>query len=380
MSLDGPADAAAPPAGSGEGLLALAFHLPQFHRIAENDAWWEPGFTEWTHLARARAWRPGHRVRQPVPPLGRYDLLDPAVMPAQWALAQAHGLDGFLVWDYWLGGGRRLLERPLAQALARRLPFRYALAWANHSWADQLRRRRLAEQRYLGRADYAAHFEASRPHLESEHYVRIGGRPLVFVYKPEHIPDFAVWVDAWREGCARAGLPPPFLVGDLVNFRSRVPAGLDAWSCAFGFWTNWRKLWLNWIKEKARTKLRIQSSPQHFDFERLTAGFVPPEAPAEFVPTVLTGWDTTPRHGRNGVIVDGLNPAVFRRHLDAAGAHLRRHAGSGRPPLLFVKSWNEWAEGNLLEPDSVHGDALLREFAAFAQAQREAADGTAPCG
>lgn len=348
----------------GARLLSLAFYLPQFHPVAENDAWWEPGFTEWTHMARARPWFDGHRIRQPVPPLGRYSLLDPEVLVAQSALARQHGIDGFLVWDYWLGGGRRLLGQPIAMALERGLDFRYALAWANHDWVDKRRRRVLARQRYLGADDYARYFHASLPHLRSPHYVRVDGRPLFFVYRPADVPDFAVFVDVWRSLARRYGLPGLWLVGDVEGPRAPVPSGLDAHSRSFGYWTNWRKLWRNWFKEKLRTKLRIETSPQHFDFERLTRGFVPADAPADFVPTVLTGWDTTPRHGRNGVVVGGLTPAVFRRHLEQAGEHLLRQPGEHR--LLLVKSWNEWAEGNLLEPDSVHGDALLREFAGFA--------------
>ena len=115
-------------------LLSLAFYLPQFHTIPENDAWWGPGFTEWTHMERARPWFDGHVVRQPVPPLGRYDLLDPATVEAQHALASAHGIDAFLIWDYWLGRGKRLLERPLEMILRERLRVDYALAWGNHSW------------------------------------------------------------------------------------------------------------------------------------------------------------------------------------------------------------------------------------------------------
>lgn len=359
---------AAPPLSAA--LLSLAFYLPQFHAVAENDAWWEPGFTEWTHMARARAWFPGHRVRQPIASLGQYDPLAPGVMEAQWDIARSHGLDGFLVWDYWLGDGRRLLERPMESVLREGRAFRYALAWANHAWTDQLRRRRLAEQRYLGREDYARYFHACLPHLRSQHYVRVGERPLFHVYRPESIPDFDVFVDTWRTLAEAHGLPAPYFVGDVINFRSRVPAGLDAWSCGFGFWTNWKKLWRNWVKEKARTKLRIQSSPQRFDFETLLRGFLPPAIDDRFVPTVLTGWDTTPRHGRNGVIVGGLTPAVFRRHLEQTGDYLRRQSGPTR--LLWVKSWNEWAEGNLLEPDSEHGDALLREFAAFSSELRAA--------
>lgn len=356
-------------------LLSLAFHLPQFHTIPENDRWWGPGFTEWTHMDRARSWFPGHVVRQPVPPLGRYNLLDPGVVEAQHALAVAHGIDGFLVWDYWLGGGRRLLDQPVAMILRERLKVDYALAWGNHSWVDQLRGRVLAEQRYLGAEDYAAYFLHCLPHFRSERYVRVDGKPLFFVYRPEHIPDLAVFVDTWRSLAQRHGLPGLWLVGDNYRAHTPRPAGFDAYSCGFGFWTNRKKWLLNLLKENLRRRLRIQTSPQRFRHERLLRDFIPHDATDPFVPTVITGWDTTPRHGRNGVVVEGLTPEVFRDHLAQVATYVnRQHSGTR---LVLVKSWNEWAEGNLLEPDSVHGDALLREYGQFATtlAMRLAAGG-----
>lgn len=345
-------------------LLSLAFYLPQFHTIPENDAWWGDGFTEWTHLDRARSWFPGHVVRQPVPPLGRYNLLDPATIEAQHALATSHGIDAFLIWDYWLGGGRRLLEKPVEMILRERLNVDYALAWGNHSWVDQLRGRMLAEQRYLGAADYTAYFHQCLAHFRSERYVRVDGKPLFFVYRPEHIPDLAVFVDTWRSLAERHGLPGLWLVGDVVKAHTPPPAGFDACSCGFGFWTNRKKWFLNLLKENLRRRLRIQTRPQRFQQSALMRGFIPRDASELFVPTVITGWDTTPRHGRNGVVVEGLTPEVFRAELAEVAAFIEGRSEATR--LVLVKSWNEWAEGNLLEPDSVHGDALLREYHRFA--------------
>lgn len=356
-------------------LLSLAFYLPQFHTIPENDRWWGEGFTEWTHMERARAWFPGHVVRQPMPPLGRYHLLDPGVIEAQHALAASHGIDGFLIWDYWLGGGRRLLDRPVEMIRRDRLQVDYALAWGNHSWVDQLRGRMLAEQHYLGAEDYAAYFQHCLPHFRSERYLRVDGKPLFFVYRPEHIPDLAVFLDTWRTLALRHGLPGLWLVGDKFKARTPPPPGFDAYSCGFGFWTNRKKGVVNLTKETLRRRLRIQTSPQRFRFEPLLRGFIPRDATDQFVPTVITGWDTTPRHGRNGVVVEGLTPEVFRDHLAQVAACVDHQHVDTR--LVLVKSWNEWAEGNLLEPDSVHGDALLREYRQFATAlaRRLAANG-----
>lgn len=357
------------------GLLSLAFYLPQFHPIPENDRWWEPGYTEWTCMERAVPWFHGHVVRQPIAPLGRYNLLDVATIEAQSEIARAHGIDGFLVWNYWLGGGRQLLERPIDMVLRQNLKVDYALAWANHSWADQLRKRVLIEQRYLGAADYAAYFRYCLPHFKSSHYIKVDGKPFFFVYRPESIPDFPVFANTWRTLALEHGLPGIYLVGDMYKHHVEPPQELDAYSCSFGFWTNWKKRYLNLLKENLRRRLGIQTTPQRFDYRTLLRGFIPDGVPGHFVSTVVTGWDSTPRHGRNGIIVEGLTPEVFREHLAQVGEQVMRQTGN--PRVVLVKSWNEWAEGNLLEPDSVHGNALLVEYKRFADAQRLALSSSA---
>lgn len=207
-------------------MLSLAFYLPQFHAIAQNDLWWGTGFTEWTHMDKARSWYRGHRVRQPIEPLGRYNLLDAATIERQHAIASAHGIDGFLIWDYWLGNGQRLLDRPVSMMLEQKLEVHYALAWANHSWEDKLRRRVLAKQLYLGADDYARYFYQCLPHFKSEHYVRFNGKPLFYIYRPEDIPDFALFVQTWRALAVEHGLEGVYLVGDLRRSDSPRPEGL----------------------------------------------------------------------------------------------------------------------------------------------------------
>lgn len=351
-------------------LLSLAFYLPQFHPIDENDRWWGKGFTEWTHLARATTWHPGHVLRQPVAPLGRYSLLDPATLEAQQALAASYGIDGFLIWNYWLGAGRKLLERPVELIRRERLRVNYALAWANHDWVDKQQGRLLAEQRYLGEADLVDHFLHCLPHFRSDNYVKVDGKPFFFIYRPEHVPDLPMFVRTWRRLALQHGLPGLHLVGDMLKQRSVAPAELDGYSCGSGFWSRGKLRNLNFIRHRIGRKLGMQVRPPRFDFAGLVAHAIPDDADERFIPTVFTGWDTTPRHGRNGVIVDGLTPQTFRDHLARTQAQLMRQAGATR--IVLVKSWNEWAEGNLLEPDTVFGDALLREYHCFADSTRRA--------
>lgn len=351
-------------------LLSLAFYLPQFHPIPENDAWWGTGFTEWSHFRQLRSWFDGHVVRQPVSPLGRYSLLDPTVIEAQQAMAQAHGIDGFLVWNYWFGGGRQLLERPVDMILRDKLPVTYALAWANHDWRDQARGRSLMKQQYLGVQDYAAYFHHCLPHFRSERYVLVDGKPLFFIYRPEHIPDLEAFVALWRDLARANGLAGLHIVGDLLREDARPPAALDAYTCAAGFWAHRKNLVLVKSRGLLRRSLGLPPSPERYSYDELLAHYIPPDASPRFIPTVFTGWDSTPRHGGRGVIVEGLTPEGFRVHLDLAQQHLLRQTGPTR--LVFIKSWNEWAEGNLIEPDQVYGDALLKEYGGFAERCRAA--------
>src|SRR3954453_14122667 len=141
----------------------IAFHLPQFHPIAENDEWWGRGFTEWTNVAKAQPLFRGHEQPRLPADLGFYDLRVPETRKHQAALARAAGIEGFCYWHYWFGNGRRILERPFAEVLEAGEPdFPFCLAWANQSWTGIWHgnpKSVLMHQEYPGREDEAAHFE-----------------------------------------------------------------------------------------------------------------------------------------------------------------------------------------------------------------------------
>lgn len=344
-------------------ITSLAFHLPQFHRIPENDAWWGEGFTEWTHVGRARRWSPRQVLRRPVAPLGEYSLLDPATLELQWTIASKHGIDGFAVWDYWFGNGRQLLERPIEMVLEQKLDFRYCLAWANHSWYDKSNGRLLCRQEYPGEADHRRYFERVCRHFESDNYVKIDGRPVFIVYDAHDIPDWAAFFELWRGLARERGFPDLYLVADRVWEGEPLIEYLDAYSNAFRFLTRRNKWIVNHLKEELSRLTGAAVGPRWFDFRRLMKDLIPAGAPGKFAPTVITGWDTTPRHGRRGMVFEHLDVEAFRSQLDRAAQHFARFPGMAH--LLLLKSWNEWAEGNVLEPDSVFGDEMLKAFKAF---------------
>lgn len=348
--------------------LSLAYYLPQFHAIAENDAWWGAGFTEWRHLRHARRHYRWQRIRRPVPPLGQYSLLDGATIELQHRIASDHGIDGFFIWDYWFGNGRRLLERPAQLILEQDLRVRYCFAWANHAWLDKRNGRLLQAQHYLGREDYRRYFYAKLPHFWREGYIRVEGRPVLGVFKPADIPDLPVFVETLQELAIREGLPGLYLLADNTHPDSPQARWFERCYDSSAFL---QRHCLHGPLDRLRSHLarrwqRHGLGPVTYDYRRMAE--VLTVAHPRQLPILLTGWDTTPRHGERGVVTRHFGVETLRAHLRHIGEQLERQAG---PPLLIIKSWNEWAEGNLLEPDDQFGYRLLETYRDWL-AEREA--------
>jgi hypothetical protein len=339
----------------------IAYYLPQFHPIPENDDWWGPGFTEWTNVARARPLFPGHFQPRIPGELGFYDLRLGEVREAQAQLARAHGIEGFCYWHYWFGG-RLLLERPLEEVVASGEPdFPFCVGWANQTWTGIWHGapgRVLAEQTYPGPEDDARHFDYLLPMFEDRRYLRVDGRPLLLVLMPSELPEPKRWADRWRELAQRAGLPGIHLVG---HHRDDVPPGRFGFDAATWTYQGW--LIRHGGDHLARRLRRLRGQPPLvFPFARAVQHMWGPAHPVpqpgdEHYPGILSGWDNTPRSGRRGLVLHGMTPELFREHV----RNVLRHVAHKRPEerIVFLKSWNEWAEGNTVEPDAVWGRALL---------------------
>jgi lipopolysaccharide biosynthesis protein len=342
-----------------------ALYLPQFHPIPENDEWWGPGFTEWTNVRAARPLFKGHR--QPVVPgeLGYYDLRDPEVRERQARLARAAGITSFCYWHYWFAG-RRLLERPFSEVLRSGEPdMPFFLGWANQSWSGVWHGspdRILMEQTYPA-GDDEAHFAEILPALSDERYVRLAGRPVLLVFNPTDLPNPARFVETWQALAERAGLGGLYLVAWIegkdwgVNYPRHDADGFDA-----GLYVHFP------FRRTAatRTRDRLRSANERFGPGRYEYCDDLPMALSPIAGTVHTSvqpnWDNTPRSARRGAVALHSSPARFARHLDQALAReLERGNGA---QLCVIKSWNEWAEGNYIEPDAVHGRGWLDAVAA----------------
>jgi hypothetical protein len=210
----------------------IAFYLPQFHPIPENDQAWGKGFTEWTNVAKAKPLFPGHNQPKIPADLGFYDLRLPEARQAQADLARAYGIEGFCYWHYWFAG-KRVLERPFNEVLKSGEPnFPFCLAWANQTWTGIWHGcpdRVLIEQTYPGLADYTTHFYTLLEAFTDPRYITVEGKPLFLVYNPEELPDPKQFTDCWRDLAIKSGLKGLYLIGVARHeYWFPEPNGFDA--------------------------------------------------------------------------------------------------------------------------------------------------------
>jgi hypothetical protein len=353
----------------------LAFYLPQYHPIPENDAWWGRGFTEWTNVTQARALFSGHRQPRLPSELGFYDLRVPETRRAQADLARDHGIEAFCYWHYWFAG-KRLLERPFSEVLASGEPdFPFCLAWANQTWSGIWHGcpgRTLIEQTYPGERDYRAHFEALLPAFEDRRYLAVDGKPFFLVFRPTQLPDPNRFTHLWRELAVRHGLNGLFLVGQhgadwdprANGFDARIPLELPksrrskARPSAGGLMGRVRR----WTPGRRPE----DDGPELFDYSTVFQEAYARKLPDDELPLVIPRWDNTPRCGRRGYVLWNDSPAAFGSYLQQAIGQVMHRSAEHR--LVMLKSWNEWAEGNYLEPDQELGRGYLEAMkAAVAQ-------------
>jgi len=339
----------------------LAFYLPQFHPIPENDAWWGDGFTDWLNVEQARPLYDGHP--QPVEPgeLGRYDLSDPEAMRRQGALAADYGVDGFIMHHYWFDG-RPLLEQPLRNLLDDpTIDFPFALCWSNENWTrrwDGLDSEVLIAQSYSeGWAD--RFYDDILPALRDFRYLTVDGRPLLVLYRIGHIKNARAAIERWKERATSDGLAGLHVLA-VVHSRQfeGLPRGIEDVIDGLVRFPPLAGIGLHSVKNIAPgTSASLKGDIYSYDAAVNSADLATTGPPGLRVhPGVMPGWDNTPRRGDSAYVFHGANPLSFRRWL--ARAATAAAAGAG-PHLLFVNAWNEWAEGAHLEPDARFGRAYL---------------------
>ena len=328
----------------------IAFYLPQYHRIPENDDWWGPGFTEWTNVARGRPNFDGHHQPQIPRELGFYDLSSPDVIRRQAEMARLYGISGFCFYHYWFSG-RRLLERPLDLFLRSDIDMSFCICWANENWTrtwDGDTKSVLLEQKYSPGED-ALFFHSIVDVLRDRRYIRVDGKPLLIVYRAKSIPNPQQTFATWRRMACEAGLGGLHIsVVDFYDISN--PAEVDADSL------------LEFPPHKFNGQANVPNtvppitnpsfSGNILDYRKVIAQSLHKVAPPfTYFRGIVPNWDNTARRQDTPTTIIDSTPEWYGKWLTYLRAYTRRHAKRPDEALIFVNAWNEWGEGCHLEPD-----------------------------
>lgn len=339
----------------------IAFYLPQYHPIPENDEWWGKGFTEWTNVGKARPLFKGHYQPRVPADLGYYDLRVPETRKAQADMAREYGVEGFCYWHYWFGNGKRLIERPFDEVLASGEPdFPFCLAWANETWKGfahgMTNRNVLIEQLYPGVEDYTAHFYEVLTAFKDKRYITVDGMPLFMIYRPFGDPEVALFIETWRKLALENGLDGIYFVGQTSNpeeIEILIKNGFDSVNLIRFF--NFISKISIYKRVLAKLCLKLLQLPHRvYDYKNIYKSFTGHEDKLEYVfPSILPNWDHSPRSSKEGVILENSTPDFFEKHVQMVLNNIRDKKVENK--IVFLKSWNEWAEGNYMEPDIKYG-------------------------
>lgn len=371
----------------------IAFYLPQYHPTPHNDEWWGKGFTEWTNVAKARPLFRGHEQPHLPGELGFYDLRLPQVREAQAALAKEYGVYGFCYYYYRFEKGRNELDLPLKEVLNSGAPnFPFMICWANESWHKKFWRydgtaekQLLVEQKYNGTQDYVDFFYEILPYFKDKRYIKVNGMPAFMIYKPTEMPDLKELITIWQNLSKKEGLGGVYFIGYLLEYKQTenkknitlldrvkffltrrtnsteqkddvLSIGLNAVTInrQYAFFAK-RNVWNNFFSVIRR---KIFKLPNIAQYKSVIDAMINNEDTEENVfPIVVPNWDHTPRSKCGGDVFVGATPTLFKRHLSDILNEIKDKKSEYQ--ILFLRAWNEWGEGNYVEPDLKWGRKYL---------------------
>ncbi|BAX59872.1 glycoside hydrolase family 99-like domain-containing protein [Burkholderia stabilis] len=363
-------------------LKTIAFYLPQFHPIPENDLWWGKGFTEWTNVTRARQLFRGHYQPRVPTELGYYDLRLEETQVAQAKLASEFGIHGFCYYYYWFDG-KKLLNHPIEQmAQSKNVDTGFCVCWANENWSrnwDGQNRHVLMEQTYTLESNVALIRELI-PMMKDPRWIRYDGKPVMMVYRISIIPNWLETAAAWREECRKAGLGEIHLCAVRFGLETLQGSPEDYRLDSYVLFPP---------HEAERVDLRDKVHDLHknfggqiFDYSAVVEGDVAKFDDGYSWPVhrgTMLGWDNTARRLTDARVFHGATPYGFRHWMKNILEQEQRF-NQGNESLVFINAWNEWAEGTYLEPDQRWGRSYLKAFASAAESVAGVAPQVLPAG
>ena len=351
----------------------IAYYLPQYYPFKENNEWWGEGFTEWTNVGKAKPLFRGHYQPKVPADLGYYDLRMAEVKEKQVQLAKEAGVTAFCYWHYWFGNGRVLLDTPLRQVLDTGKPdFPFCLGWANESWMSKVwnsdgtvEGKTLMEQLYPGDEDIVAHFNYIKRAISDNRYLRIDNKPVFVIYKPMLHPDVRHFMDMFNRMIKEAGIAEGFFfIGHTVNhaeFPQLQELSFDAVNIVRNGEYRFNKKVIKRIPWEL-FKFKVLRCPLVLSYGFISKYFIDEETDRaeNIIPSLIPNWDHTPRSGNLGSLFHNSTPELFGKHAMQALSVIK----DKRPErqILFLKSWNEWGEGNYMEPDLKYGKGYIYEL------------------
>lgn len=357
----------------------IAFYLPQFHEIPENNEWWGEGFTEWVNIRKAKPLFYNHN--QPRVPLDNnyYNLLNEDTMKWQVKLAKEYGLGGFCFYHYWFDG-HLLLEKPVENYLNNKeLDLPFCICWANEHWTNawvSKENKVLIEQKYGNKEDWKVHFYYLLPFIKDSRYIKNNGKPLIIIYRPEIIDCLNEMLDYWQELAIENGLPGIDFAYQHVAFDleknkddSRFAYNIEyqpTYATAFKYQNKWKvlKKFKRNIAKYLESNFKIDiryirpGGLQKYDYDEIWNYILSMKPQShKSIPGAFVDWDNTPRRSVNGSVYLGTTPEKFKKYLTK---QIARTKDIYNTDMIFLFSWNEWAEGGYLEPDEKNEYAYLQ--------------------
>lgn len=339
---------------------SFAYYLPQYHTIPENDNWWGVGFTEWVNVKRAKTFHPKQITHLPHPDLGFYDLSNVSVIGKQYEIARKHSIDTFCFWHYWFADNDMLLEKPAEDLLASNIHVEFCFAWANHSWYNKSIGKLLKEQKY----DYSLskHFNYLLPFFKDPRYRKINNKPVFVIYDHKNCKNILKLKSHFNSELKKNGFDGLFLI--LENCDDSHPNSkiCDLYLNSTNF-MNFRGLTRK-VHDKFKSALRrfgIRIAGFYKYRDCVNSFNIKVKHYSNQIPIVFPGWDTTIRHGKGGICFLDNTPDIFEHHLDLVKNIVNQKKDINKR-FVFIKSWNEWAEGNFIEPSDKNGYTYLQLF------------------
>lgn len=343
-----------------EKIRLIASYLPQFYPTEENDTWWHKGFTEWTNVGKAEKLFKDHYQPRVPKDLGYYDLRLKETRILQAEMAREYGIEGFCYWHYWFGKGDRVLARVFDEVVKTKEPnFPFCLAWANETWSGRwhgAENRILKQQTYPGVQDMIDHFNEMLPAFKDERYIKVKNKLFFMIYKPDLLENTEEFIEIWNKLAKDNGLEGFYFVAQIPdeNLKEQyLNKGYNAVNVITHY--NIQKKIVNRVGARVKDLLSLNNVYNYEDAMKYFIGST--ERDLDCIPTILPNWDHSPRSGKRAFILHNSTPALFKKHVHNVFETVKDKPLDER--IVMIKSWNEWGEGNYLEPDLKYGHEYL---------------------